>query len=567
MAFGRVRPASGGAMVRFPTMGVEALEPNRVLAGRYRLESRLGQGGMGAIWRAEHLALQAPVAVKLIDREAVPDDDTLSRFLREAKSAAALRSPHVVQIIDYGVEGPIPFMVMELLEGENLAQRLKRVRRLSRQETARVLTHVGRAVGRAHEAGIVHRDLKPENVFLVHNEDEEIAKVLDFGVAKVDQAALGPEGTRTRTGSILGTPYYMSPEQAQGNKAVDSRSDLWSLGVIAFECLTGQRPFFSDGLGDLVLTICVRDLPVPSDVAPVPLGFDGWFAKACAREPENRFQTARELTEALREALGLDVKETTAFDSPDVMVASSKHPSSRPPPALSSDTPTVVHDSLSVHDPESAPRTRPRADAPTVAAPLTELEAGRIAPTEALFGTTQHELPPEPKSHGTALVLMVAVAALGAGLAGGLMFLRQPRHTGGLDNATLPAPAAPPVSAEPEEEKPAKHQKKHGSEEDGTAADPASTAAAAPTASPSANAAADAAAAASAAAVDGGAKLEHHPTTDIAPVPLPLSTATSDAPDASAPWEKPEWARPDNEIPVRRGPGEEDDKIVIPPEQ
>src|SRR6185369_15364076 len=258
----RVRPDPGGAMVRFPSMGVEALEPNRVLAGRYRLEERLGQGGMGAIWRAEHLVLQAPVAVKLIDREAVPDEDTLARFLREAKSAAALRSPHVVQIIDYGLDGPIPFMVMELHEGE------------------------------------------------------EIAKVLDFGVAKVEQAALGPEGTRTRTGSILGTPYYMSPEQAQGNKTVDSRSDLWALGVIAFECLTGKRPFYSDGLGDLVLTICVRDLPVPSDVAPVPLGFDAWFAKACARDPENRFQTARELTDALREALGLDPKDAGTFDPP-----------------------------------------------------------------------------------------------------------------------------------------------------------------------------------------------------------------------------------------------------------
>ena len=566
----RVHPASGGAMVRFPTMGVEALEPNRVLAGRYRLESRLGQGGMGAIWRAEHLVLQAPVAVKLIDREAVPDEDTLSRFMREAKSAAALRSPHVVQIIDYGVDGVVPFMVMELLEGENLAQRLKRVRRLSRQDTARVLTHVGRAVGRAHEAGIVHRDLKPENVFLVHNEDEEIAKVLDFGVAKIEEAGLGPEGTRTRTGSILGTPYYMSPEQAQGNKAVDSRSDLWSLGVIAFECLTGQRPFYSDGLGDLVLTICVRDLPVPSDVAPVPLGFDAWFAKACAREPENRFQTARELTDALREALGLDVKETTAFDSPDVLVASSKQPSSRPPPPIITETPTVIQ-------PDSAPRSRTRPDAPTLAAPVAAplgdltlgelaptMEPGHLAPTEELFGT-QHELPPEPKSHGTALVLMVAVAALGAGLAGGLMFLRQPRHTGGLDTATLPAPAAPPVSAETEEDKAPKHAKKHG--EDGTTAEGA--AAPAPTVAATATATATAEpspAASSAGALDGGAKLDHHPQNEIAPIPLPLPTTPIEE-DASAPWEKPEWARPDNEIPVRRGPGEEDDKIVIPPEQ
>ncbi len=286
-------------------MSVESLEPNRILAGRYRLEVRLGAGGMGAIWRAEHLTLKAPVAVKLIDREAVPDEDTMARFLREAQSAATLRSPHVVQIIDYGVDGKIPFIVMELLEGENLAQRLKRMRRLSRQETARVLTQVGRAVQRAHEGGIVHRDLKPENVFLVRNEDDEIAKVLDFGVAKLERANLGTEGTRTRTGSILGTPYYMSPEQAQGNKTVDYRSDLWALGVIAFECIVGKRPFFSDGLGDLVLTICVRDLPVPSDTAPVPLGFDKWFARACNREPSQRFQSARELTEGLREALGI----------------------------------------------------------------------------------------------------------------------------------------------------------------------------------------------------------------------------------------------------------------------
>jgi len=543
-------------MVRFPSMGVEALEPNRVLAGRYRLEVRLGQGGMGAIWRAEHLVLQAPVAVKLIDREAVPDEDTLSRFLREAKSAAALRSPHVVQIIDYGVEGPIPFMVMELLEGENLAQRLKRTRRLSRQDTARVLTHVGRAVGRAHEAGIVHRDLKPENVFLVKNEDDEIAKVLDFGVAKVEQAALGPEGTRTRTGSILGTPYYMSPEQAQGNKTVDSRSDLWALGVIAFECLTGKRPFYSDGLGDLVLTICVRDLPVPSDVAPVPLGFDAWFAKACARAPENRFQSARELTEALREALGLDVKETTAFDSPDVLVASNANPSSRPPAALTSDAPTVVK------DPESS-RRRTRADAPTVAAVMQAeppgADPGIPAPTEALFGTTHHEPPPEPKSHGAALVLLVAIVALGAGLVGGLWYMKS-RHTTGLDNATLPAPAAPPESAEPIAS--SQHAKKHGDDAPPAPKVPVEAAGAERFAPPTTSAA-QPAPSTSGAAADAGSKLEHHPSLEAPP----QATAAPEEEDDGGVWEKPEWARPDNEIKINRGPDQQDDKIVIPPDQ
>ena len=141
-------------MVRFPSMGVEALEPNRVLAGRYRLEVRLGQGGMGAIWRAEHLVLQAPVAVKLIDREAVPDEDTLARFLREAKSAAALRSPHVVQIIDYGVEGPIPFMVMELLEGSDLAHVLK-MGPVSVQESVLYILQACEGMAEVHAHGIV----------------------------------------------------------------------------------------------------------------------------------------------------------------------------------------------------------------------------------------------------------------------------------------------------------------------------------------------------------------------------------------------------------------------------
>jgi len=541
-------------------MPVEALEPNRVLAGRYRLEVRLGQGGMGSIWRAEHLVLQAPVAVKLIDRDAVPDEDTLSRFLVEAKAAAALRSPHVVQIIDYGVEGPLPFMVMELLEGETLAQRLKRLRRLSRQETSRVLTHVGRAVGRAHEAGIVHRDLKPENVFLVKNEDEEIAKVLDFGVAKVERASLGPEATRTRTGSILGTPYYMSPEQAQGNKAVDSRSDLWSLGVIAYECLTGRRPFYSDGLGDLVLTICVRDLPVPSDAAPVPIGFDAWFAKACARDPEQRFQTARELTEALREALGVDPKEGTNFDSPEIVVAGGRQFESDRPPA--NDAQTIVREAPV----ESSRRSRPRpeGDAPTVAAPLGELtaaDAGIPAPTEALFGTTHHEPAPEPRS-GTALVLLVAVAALGAGLVGGILFLRHPLHVGGLDNATLPAPAAPPA-ADSEGEKPAKKAKKKDAAEspsaapDGATSNPATTEKAEGAASATSSAsAADAGAPAS------SARAEHRAPAEPAATPSATATGSSGEPDA--PWQKPAWAIPDDEIKVHRGPDQPDDKIVIP---
>jgi serine/threonine protein kinase len=212
-----------------------------LIAGKYRLVSLLGEGGMGSVWRAEHLGLNAPVAVKLLNQVVAASSDGLGRFHREAQAAAALRSPHVVQIFDHGVD-PVsqqPFIVMELMEGESLASRLAREGRLPPEQTARVITHISRALARAHEAGIVHRDLKPDNVFLVQNEDEEIAKVLDFGIAKTQANQLGP-GSATRTGAVMGTPYYMSPEQISGSKSVDFRTDLWALTIIAFECLSGR---------------------------------------------------------------------------------------------------------------------------------------------------------------------------------------------------------------------------------------------------------------------------------------------------------------------------------------
>jgi serine/threonine protein kinase len=292
------------AMVSAAQMGEPESLEGRVLGGRYRLEHQLGEGGFGTIWRAEQLVLGATVAIKLIDMAIARQPGALERFLREAQAAATLRSPHVVQVLDYGVDGDQPFIAMELLEGETLAQRIHRLGRLAPSEALRIVTHVARAMSRAHECNIVHRDLKPDNVFLVHNEDEEVAKVLDFGVAKITNPDWVNESTQTRTGSLIGTPHYMSPEQVQGNKTVDYRSDLWSLGVIAFEMFTGQRPFVGNALGDLVLQICVREIQKPSRLAPVPLGFDEWFLKASERDPEQRFQSARDLAQSLREVVG-----------------------------------------------------------------------------------------------------------------------------------------------------------------------------------------------------------------------------------------------------------------------
>jgi serine/threonine-protein kinase len=413
-------------------MAEHAVQPGRVLAGRFKLETKLGEGGFGTIWRAEHLVLCAPVAVKIIDKDVSKDEEARARFMREAQAAATLRSPHVVQILDYGVDDGLPFIAMELLEGETLAQRLERVERLTPAETVRVTSHVARAMVRAHDAGIVHRDLKPENVFIVRNEDDEVVKVLDFGVAKVETASLGPKGTRTRTGSLLGTPYYMSPEQAQGNKTIDHRSDLWALGVIVFECMTGKRPFESEGLGDLVLQICVRELPMPSELAPVPDGFDRWFKKACAREPEGRFQTARAMVDALRDAMGVDSRETLATmpdTDPDAASGRMRIASAR----------------------TGTPRSGGGADSgPRIETADTVVVAGTRKPA-ATLGQFSMMQPAEPKpASRTALVLSVGGLALAIGMGAGFMVLRHRAPAPAVSE--LPAPLAPdPATAPPPE--------------------------------------------------------------------------------------------------------------------
>src|SRR5690349_20932604 len=244
-----------------------------VIAGKYRLVRALARGGMGAVWQAHHLQLDIPVAIKFVDASMTAAADARTRFEREARAAALLRSPHVVQILDHGVDGGMHYIVMELLEGENLGDRLYRDRRLTIPDAANIALQVLKALRRAHDAGIVHRDLKPTNIFLAQIDDEEIVKVLDFGIAKTTLGA----GTNdvTKTGMILGSPSYMSPEQARDIKSVDHRADLWSLGVILFRALTGEMIFHAETNVDLMLKLCTEEVPKATSVAPdLPRDFD-----------------------------------------------------------------------------------------------------------------------------------------------------------------------------------------------------------------------------------------------------------------------------------------------------
>ena len=291
-----------------------------LVGGKYQLVKLIGRGGMGSVWEARHCNLGTAVAIKFIEAEYANSAEARSRFDKEAKAAATIQSKHAIQIFDNGVtEEGKPYIVMELLQGEPLDKRIERLGQLTLQDTARILQQVSRGLSKAHERGIIHRDLKPENVFIVHNndDDDEVAKVLDFGIAKIQNSPHSPGITSsTKTGAVLGTPFYMSPEQARGLRNVDHRTDVWSLGVIAFKCVTGKLPFDGESVGDLLVKICTAPIPLPSHAVPgLPQAFDSWFIRALEREPDRRFSTVTELAEHLAFAAGIGTRGPTSSQS------------------------------------------------------------------------------------------------------------------------------------------------------------------------------------------------------------------------------------------------------------
>ncbi|HEU4536359.1 MAG TPA: serine/threonine-protein kinase, partial [Polyangiaceae bacterium] len=274
-----VRPRSGG-------LPVDAAD------GPCRLVRELGRGGMGVVWLAQHRRLGVPCAVKFLGPAATSGLTERDGLLREVTMAYRASGPNVVRLLDHGRWAGRPYLAMELLEGEDLARRLRRVGRLEPNACWAVVRQAAAALERAHAAGVVHRDLKPSNLFLAREGDAEVVKVLDFGIADwLDNRAGGaPASAFGPTASnLVGTPHYMSPEQAEGRR-VDGRSDLWSLAVIAFECLTGTHPFRGGSLGELLLKVLLSPLPAPSSRLPsLPPAVDAWWARATSRDRAGRF--------------------------------------------------------------------------------------------------------------------------------------------------------------------------------------------------------------------------------------------------------------------------------------
>jgi serine/threonine protein kinase len=372
-----------------------------VLEGKFRITCEIGRGGMAAVYEAENVDIGKRVAVKILAAELITSRIVRERFIREARAAAAINSPYICDVYDSGMFEERPFLVMELLEGESLYDMLTRLRQLDFETTLRICTHAARGLGKAHESNVVHRDLKPENIFITKNEEGLLlAKILDFGLAKFYEPTTPDAQTArlTREGALFGTPAYMSPEQAKGQGEVDHRADLWALGCIVYECLTGQTVWnVEQGVAMILAQIAGAPLPRPSKLrADLPESFDIWFYRALDRDPNQRYQTAREFADSLSEAL-------VAKEQPRK-------------PQLSSDVEASVVDELMSNElarqkAKLASKLPPAT--PPIAWPASESTKSPPLPPPAV--TAPSTQPPKESSSLRAIALLFVVAAVALG--------------------------------------------------------------------------------------------------------------------------------------------------------
>ncbi len=368
--------------------------------GKYQLVRQLGQGGMGAVYEARHKGTGRRVAVKLIAGASLQRNaEVVARFQREAMASGAIESQHIAQILDTGVDPTTgsPYTVMELLSGEDLEQALARVGPVAPDVALRITAQACQGLRKAHEAAVIHRDIKPANLFLVKGEEGDVVvKLLDFGIAKVkaEQAEAPESGSLTRTGSMIGSPLYMSPEQARGKKEIDHRTDVWSLGVVLYEALAGKTPHgHIDAVGELIFQICSVPAPPVQEHAPwVPAEIAAIVHKALALDPAQRFESAREMGEAIRAQLR---SGSTLSESMFVPLSGEARAVAAPKFELTSGMPARAHSDVGVEP---------------------GLRASRAVSGSTTMGLESSEVPPLPRSRRGLVLVSIALgmAALGA---------------------------------------------------------------------------------------------------------------------------------------------------------
>jgi serine/threonine protein kinase len=279
------------------------LSTGDILDGKYRIVRLIGEGGMGAVYEGENTRIHRRVAIKVLHAGVAEQAEAVQRFEREAQAAGRIGSDHIVEVLDLGaLANGDRYLVMEFLEGDGLGTRIKSRGRLSPAELYPIAHQLMEGLAAAHGAGIIHRDLKPDNVFLLRSRagQSDFVKLLDFGISKFNQMSGDSGFSMTRTGAVMGTPYYMAPEQAKGSREMDHRVDLYAAGVILYEALTGQVPFSADTFNELLFKIVLEEPKPLLIVDPsIDSGFAAIVTKAMARDPAHRFQNAREFQQAL----------------------------------------------------------------------------------------------------------------------------------------------------------------------------------------------------------------------------------------------------------------------------
>jgi eukaryotic-like serine/threonine-protein kinase len=282
-------------------MSSDELREGQILAGKYRVERQLGAGGMGVVLAAVHIELEQRVAIKVLKRDLAESDSIAERFRREARAACRIRSPHGARVLDVGTtEDGLPYMVMEYLDGHDLAAELERRGQLPYEEAAAYVIQAADAICDAHDENIIHRDIKPANLFLTERAGLHAVKVLDFGISKSLQDTNSANPGLTHTQALIGSPMYMSPEQLDSPRTVDARTDIWSLGIVLYELVTGRPPFSADGIAGLIKQI-VADTPprLANFGVDAPAEFEAIIERCLAKKRDDRFPSVRELMLAL----------------------------------------------------------------------------------------------------------------------------------------------------------------------------------------------------------------------------------------------------------------------------
>jgi serine/threonine protein kinase len=415
------------------------LEEGQIIDDKYRIVGLLGVGGMGAVYEGENARIKRRVAIKVLHADTASNAQAVERFEREAQAAGRIGSDHILEVLDLGkLPNGDHYMVMEFLDGETLGARIKRVGGLTPREVAPLIRQALLGLQAAHTAGIVHRDLKPENIFICKEKagHHDFVKLIDFGVSKFNK--LGSDMAMTRTGAVMGTPYYMSPEQARGGKDIDHRSDLYSMGVILYESVTGKVPFDAETFNELLFKIVLSEPPPLRQVKPdVDAAFESVTQKAMARDPAHRFDTADEFVKAL-----------------DAWIATGSAVTI--PPAVGHGFNPVTGTQMMPEMPPAAPVPQVPHLAPMVAEPTN----GPTATGSAAWANTQPT--PGLSNRGPLIAILAGVAILliaGVGLAA--WRIKASKHVD--EEATIAAdlptdsaitPPPPPPSADPTETTP-----------------------------------------------------------------------------------------------------------------